>query len=115
MVQDDRAGFARGRPQRPADLLQKQPKALCRPQQYCGADRGDVDAFRDQTAICEDIELAGTERSYHPLALVPRCLAVDVRGFDAGFPESLGDLLVMTSLDPERHPRHADTSLTYVL
>ncbi|SRR5260221_14075450 len=103
MIENDGAILAWRRPQSPANHLQIQSETLRRPHQDRGADGGNVETFRNESAVTEDLEFGGTERRDQALALRCRRLAVNMCCRDAGGIEAGGDLPAMFNVDRERN------------
>src|SRR6266446_1102616 len=107
MIENDGAGLSWRRSQGAACHLQVQTETLRRPHQDCCANGGNVETFGNESAVTEDLELAGTERRDQALALRRGRLAVNVCRRDARGIEAGRDLLAMFNVDGESDCRNA--------
>lgn len=104
VVQDDASRLAAGfvGPHHAAANLQVQGQAHRRPRDQSAAKSGKVVALGQDLAIAHNPHLPRSEVIEDSLALARGHTTVDVRGWDAGFPESARNHLRVLDVDSER-------------
>jgi hypothetical protein len=108
-IQDDGAVLARRGAQGAADHLQIEREASGRTQKDRGADRRNVDAFRNQTAVRDDLDLAAREARNRAPALAGGRFTFQVDGGRPGIEEGLGDRPGMRDVDAKGDGRNVRT------